>query len=205
MLEHSEFVNIKYKKECNDATKGKISTVIGRKIAAAVKESGADPTSNSKPRDVIVKAEANNMLNDTTDRSIKRAADDANSVSYGALTYEGYGSDGAAIAVDTLIGNRNHMVANMRDAFTKDGGDAGILGSVSYMFDKEGQVITDKEKCGMDPDELMILALDVGAKDFSEEKDSYEIATAPEDFNTVRETLEAQSIPTTQVDVTMIP
>ena len=205
MSGHSKFANIKHKKERNDAAKGKIFTVIGREIAVAVKEGGADPANNSKLRDVIAKAKANNMPNDTIDRGIKKAGGDANSVDYETLTYEGYGPNGVAIIVDTLTDNKNRTAANVRSAFTKGGGNVGTPGSVSYMFDKKGQIIIDKEECGMDPDELMMLALDAGAEDFSEEEDSYEVVTAPEDFSVVREALEAQSIPMMQADVTMIP
>ena len=205
MSGHSKFANIKHKKERNDAAKGKIFTVIGREIAAAVKEGGADPANNSKLRDVIAKAKANNMPNDTIDRGIKKAAGDANAVNYEVLTYEGYGPSGVAIIVDTLTDNKNRTAANVRSAFTKGSGNVGTPGSVSYMFDKKGQIIIDKEECEMDPDDLMMLALDAGAEDFSEEEDSYEVYTAPEDFSKVREALEAENIPMLEADVTMIP
>ena len=205
MSGHSKFANIKHKKERNDAAKGKIFTVIGREIAVAVKEGGADPANNSKLRDVIAKAKANNMPNDTIDRGIKKAAGDANAVNYEVLTYEGYGPSGVAIIVDTLTDNKNRTAANVRSAFTKGSGNVGTPGSVSYMFDKKGQIIIDKEECEMDPDDLMMLALDAGAEDFSEEVDSYEVYTAPEDFSKVREALEAENIPMLEADVTMIP
>ena len=205
MSGHSKFANIKHKKERNDAAKGKIFSVIGREIAVAVKEGGADPANNSKLRDVIAKAKANNMPNDTIDRGIKKAAGDANAVNYEVLTYEGYGPSGVAIIVDTLTDNKNRTAANVRSAFTKGSGNVGTPGSVSYMFDKKGQIIIDKEECEMDPDDLMMLALDAGAEDFSEEEDSYEVYTAPEDFSKVREALEAENIPMLEADVTMIP
>lgn len=205
MSGHSKFANIKHKKEKNDAAKGKIFTVIGREIAVAVKEGGPDPANNSKLRDVIAKAKANNMPNDTIDRGIKKAAGDAASVNYETLTYEGYGPSGVAIIVDTLTDNKNRTAANVRSAFTKGSGNVGTPGSVSYMFDKKGQIIIDKEECEMDADELMMVALDAGAEDFSEEEDSFEVITAPEDFSAVREALEAQKIPMMQADVTMIP
>lgn len=205
MSGHSKFANIKHKKERNDAAKGKIFTVIGRELAVAVKEGGPDPANNSKLRDVIAKAKANNMPNDTIDRGIKKAAGDANSVNYEVLTYEGYGPGGVAIIVDTLTDNKNRTAANVRSAFTKGGGNVGAQGSVSYMFDKKGQIIIDKEECEMDADELMMAALDAGAEDFSEEEDSYEIYTAPDDFSAVREALEQAGIPMMQADVTMIP
>ncbi len=205
MSGHSKFANIKHKKEKNDAAKGKVFTVIGREIAVAVKEGGPDPANNSKLRDVIAKAKANNMPNDTIDRGIKKAAGDANSVNYELLTYEGYGPNGVAIIVDALTDNKNRTAANVRSAFTKGNGNVGAQGSVSFMFDKKGQIIIGKEDCEMDPDELMMLALDAGAEDFAEEEDSYEVITAPEDFSQVREALEKAGIEMLEADVTMIP
>lgn len=205
MSGHSKFANIKHKKEKNDAAKGKIFTVIGREIAVAVKEGGADPANNSRLRDVIAKAKANNMPNDTIDRGIKKAAGDANSVNYEELTYEGYGPNGVAVIVTALTDNKNRTAANVRSAFTKGGGNIGTQGSVSFMFDKKGQIIIDKEECELDADTLMMEALDAGAEDFAEEEDSYEILTSPEDFSAVREALEAKNIPMLEAEVTMIP
>ena len=205
MSGHSKFANIKHKKEKNDAAKGKIFTVIGREIAVAVKEGGADPANNSRLRDVIAKAKANNMPNDTIDRGIKKAAGDANSVNYEELTYEGYGPNGVAVIVTALTDNKNRTAANVRSAFTKGGGNIGTQGSVSFMFDKKGQIIIDKEECELDADTLMMEALEAGAEDFAEEEDSYEILTSPEDFSAVREALEAKNIPMMEAEVTMIP
>ena len=205
MSGHSKFANIKHKMEKNDAAKGKIFTVIGREIAVAVKEGGADPANNSRLRDVIAKAKANNMPNDTIDRGIKKAAGDANSVNYEELTYEGYGPNGVAVIVTALTDNKNRTAANVRSAFTKGGGNIGTQGSVSFMFDKKGQIIIDKEECELDADTLMMEALDAGAEDFAEEEDSYEIVTSPEDFSAVREALEAKNIPMLEAEVTMIP
>ena len=205
MSGHSKFANIKHKKERNDAAKGKIFTVIGRELAVAVKEGGPDPANNSKLRDVIAKAKANNMPNDTIDRGIKKAAGDAASVNYETLTYEGYGPSGVAIIVDTLTDNKNRTAANVRSAFTKGGGNVGTPGSVSYMFDKKGQIIIDKDECDMEADDLMMTALDAGAEDFSEEEDSFEILTDPDTFEEVREALEKAGIPMASADVTMIP
>ncbi len=205
MSGHSKFANIKHKKEKNDAAKGKVFTVIGRELAVAVKEGGPDPANNSKLLDVIAKAKANNMPNDTIDRGIKKAAGDANSVNYELLTYEGYGPNGVAIIVDALTDNKNRTAANVRSAFTKGNGNVGAQGSVSFMFDKKGQIVIGKEDCDKDPDELMMLALDAGAEDFAEEEDSYEVITAPEDFSQVREALEKEGIQMLEADVTMIP
>ncbi len=205
MSGHSKFANIKHKKEKNDAAKGKIFTIIGREIAVAVKEGGADPANNNKLRDIIAKAKANNMPNDTIERGIKKAAGDANSVNYEVVTYEGYGPNGTAIIVDALTDNKNRTAANVRNAFTKGGGNVGTQGCVSYMFDKKGQIIIDKEEYDGDADELMMLALDSGAGDFNEEEDSFEILTEPDDFSAVREALEASKIAMAQAEITMVP
>ncbi|MFR8172612.1 MAG: YebC/PmpR family DNA-binding transcriptional regulator [Marvinbryantia sp.] len=205
MSGHSKFANIKHKKEKNDAAKGKIFTIIGREIAVAVKEGGPDPANNSRLRDVIAKAKANNMPNDTIDRGIKKAAGDANSVNYEYVSYEGYGPSGIAIIVEALTDNKNRTAANVRSAFTKGGGSIGTQGCVSYSFDKKGQMIIDKEECDMDADDLMMLALDAGAEDFSEEEDSFEIITDPDEFGSVREALEKEGIVFASAEVTMIP
>ena len=205
MSGHSKFANIKHKKEKNDAAKGKIFTIIGREIAVAVKEGGADPANNSRLRDVIAKAKANIMPNDTIDRGIQKAAGDMGSVNYEVVTYEGYGPNGVAIIVDALTDNKNRTASNVRNAFTKGGGNVGTQGCVSFMFDKKGQIIIDKEECEMDADSLMMAALDAGAEDFSEEEDSYEVLTAPDDFSVVREALEKEGIPMASAEVTMIP
>ena len=205
MAGHSKFANIKHKKEKNDAAKGKIFTIIGREIAVAVKEGGSDPNNNSKLRDIIAKAKANNMPNDTIERGIKKAAGDANSVNYVTVTYEGYGPNGTAIIVDALTDNKNRTASNVKNAFTKGGGNVGTQGCVSFMFDKKGQIIIDKDALKSDADELMMTAVDAGAEDFIEEEDSFEIVTTPEDFSMVRETLEAAKIPIASAEVTMIP
>lgn len=205
MSGHSKFANIKHKKERNDAKKGKIFTVIGREIVVAVKEGGADPANNSKLRDVIAKAKANNMPNDTIERGIKKAAGDSNADNFEVLTYEGYGPNGVAIIVETLTDNKNRTAGNVRSAFTKGNGNIGTQGSVSFMFDKKGQIIIDKEECEMDADELMMLALDAGAEDFAEEEDSFEVLTTPDDFSTVRENLEKEGISMVEAQIAMIP
>ncbi len=205
MSGHSKFSNIKHKKEKNDAARGKIFTVIGREIAVAVRDGGPDPANNSKLRDVIAKARANNVPNDTIERGIKKAAGEGSAVDYVQLTYEGYGPGGVAIIVDTLTDNKNRTAADIRSAFTRNGGNIGAPGSVSFMFDQKGQIIIDKEECDMDPDDLMLIALDAGAEDFSEEDDSYEILTDPDDFGRVCEGLEAEKIPMSSAEVTMIP
>ena len=205
MSGHSKFANIKHKKEKNDAKKGKIFTMLGREIQVAVKAGGPDPAVNGKLRDVIAKCKANNMPNDTIGRSIKKAAGGGEDVEYENVTYEGYGPNGVAVIVEVLTDNRNRAAANVRNAFTKGGGNMGNSGCVSFMFDEKGLIVIDKEEIDMDEEELMMAALDARAEDFAAEEDSYEITTAPDDFSAVRETLEAAGIPMASAEVTMIP
>lgn len=205
MSGHSKFANIKHKKEKNDAAKGKIFTILGREIAVAVKEGGPDPNNNFKLAQVIAKAKSNNMPNDTIERGIKKAAGDVGNVNYEYVTYEGYGPNGIAIIVDALTDNKNRTAANVRSAFTKGNGNIGTPGCVSFMFDKKGQIIIDKEEYEADADELMMTALDGGAEDFSEEEDSYEIVTDPDELENVKKALEDAGIPLASAEVTMIP
>ena len=205
MSGHSKFANIKHKKEKNDAAKGKIFTIIGREIAVAVKEGGPDPNNNFKLAQVIAKAKANNMPNDTIERGIKKAAGENDNVTYKYVTYEGYGPNGIAIIVDALTDNTNRTAANVRNAFTKGQGSIGTQGCVSFMFDKKGLIIVDREECDMDADDLMMTALDAGAEDFSEEEDSFEIYTAPDDLEAVNKALTEAGVVFVSSEVTMIP
>lgn len=204
MSGHSKFANIKAKKEKNDSAKGKIFTRLGKEILVAVKEGGPDINNNSKLRQVVAKAKANNMPNDNIERSIKKAAN-SDTAALEAVTYEGYGPNGTAIIVEALTDNRNRAASNIRNAFTKGNGNVGTPGCVSFMFDKKGQIIVAKEDCDKDADELMMLALDAGAEDFAEEDDSYEVTTAPEDFDDVNEALTKEGITFASAEVTMIP
>lgn len=205
MSGHSKFANIKHKKEKNDAAKGKIFTIIGREIAVAVKEGGPDPSNNFKLAQVIAKAKANNMPNDTIERGIKKAAGENDNVTYKYVTYEGYGPNGIAIIVDALTDNINRTAANVRSAFTKGQGNIGTPGCVSFMFDKRGLIIIDKEECDMEADDLMMMALDAGAEDFSEEEDSFEIYTTPDDWAAVDAALKDAGVSVVSSEVTMIP
>ena len=205
MSGHSKFANIKHKKEKNDAAKGKIFTMIGREIAVAVKEGGPDPANNFKLAQVVAKAKANNMPNDTIERGIKKAAGEAGNVNYENITYEGYGPGGTAIIVKTLTDNKNRTAANVRSAFTKGTGSIGTPGCVSFMFDERGQIIIDKEECDMDADDLMMIALDAGALDFADEEDSFEIITEPDDLQPVVDAMNENKIPMVSSEVTMLP
>ena len=151
MSGHSKFANIKAKKEKNDSAKGKIFTRLGKEILVAVKEGGPDINNNSKLRQVVAKAKANNMPNDNIERSIKKAAN-SDTAALEAVTYEGYGPNGTAIIVEALTDNRNRAASNIRNAFTKGNGNVGTPGCVSFMFDKKGQIIIAKEDCDKDAD-----------------------------------------------------
>ena len=154
---------------------------------------------------MIAKAKSNNMPNDTIERGIKKAAGDVGNVNYEYITYEGYGPNGIAILLDTLTDNKNRTAANVRSAFTKGQGNIGTPGCVSFMFDKKGQIIIDREECDMEFDDLMMTALDAGADDIAEEEDSFEVLTDPDALETVRRGLEEAGIPMVSAEVTMLP
>ena len=190
MSGHSKWANIKNKKEKADSARGKIFTKIGREIAVAVKAGGPNLDANSKLRDIVAKAKAANIPNDNIERSIKKAAGEGDATNYESLMYEGYGQAGVAVIVEALTDNRNRTAGEMRHLFDKHGGNLGQSGSVSYMFDRKGVMIVEKTD-KTNEDELMMLALDAGADDFSADEECFEILTAPENFSTVREKLEA--------------
>ncbi len=204
MSGHSKWHNIQAKKGKADAKRGKIFTKIGKELAIAIKNGGANPDTNSKLRDVIAKAKAANMPNDNIQRAIKKAEGDLNSVNYETIVYEGYGPSGVAVIVETLTDNKNRSAGNVRSAFTKGGGNMGNAGCVSFMFQEKGEIVIEKDD--KDEEEMMMIALDAGAEDFNSDEDEvFVITTAPEDFGTVREALEAQGIEFLEASVKMIP
>lgn len=204
MSGHSKWNNIKNKKEKSDAARGKVFTKIGREIAVAVKEGGADPTTNSRLRDCIAKAKASNMPNDNISRSIKKASGDLGDINYESILYEGYAPGGVAVMVDVLTDNRNRTASEMRHAFDKHGGSLGASGCVAYMFDRKGVLIVSRET-GADEDKLMNSAIEAGADDFNADDDVFEITTAPADFSAVRETLESEGYTFISAEQDMIP
>lgn len=205
MSGHSKWANIKNKKEKTDAQRGKIFTKIGREIAIAVKEGGGpDPANNSKLRDVIAKAKANNMPNDNINRSIKKAAGEGTGVSYEEITYEGYGPGNMAVIVQCLTDNRNRIAAEMRHIFDKSGGNLGATGCVGWMFDKKGVIVIERTAL-LDEDEVMMTALDAGAEDFVAQDDAFEVYTTPTDFSAVREALEGEGFTFLSAEISMIP
>ena len=204
MSGHSKWHNIQAKKGKADAQRGAIFTKIGREIAIAVREGGANPESNGKLRDIIAKAKANNMPNDNIQRSIKKASGELSNVVYEEITYEGYAPGGVAVIVDTISDNRNRTASDVRHCFAKYGGNLGTTGSVGFMFDERGVLVVEREP-GSDDDEMMMIALDAGAEDVKVEEDVFEILTAPADFSTVRENLEKQGFSFLSAEVQKIP
>ncbi|MBO7424252.1 MAG: YebC/PmpR family DNA-binding transcriptional regulator [Clostridia bacterium] len=189
MSGHSKWSNIKRKKEASDAAKGAIFTKIAKEIQVAVKAGGPDPDGNSRLKDVVAKAKAANMPNDNIARAIKKAAGAGEGDDYEEITYEGYGPGGVAVIVKTLTNNRNRTAGDVRHLFDKHGGNMGVSGSVSFLFEDKGVIVISKEEYE-DEDQVMSDALDAGAEDFAAEDECYEITTAPEDYYAVRDALE---------------
>ena len=204
MSGHSKWSTIKRKKGELDAKKGKIYTKIGREITVAVKESGADPVSNTKLRDAIAKAKANNMPGDNINRCIKKAAGDNGGVSYEELFYEGYGPGGVAVIVSVLTDNRNRTAADVRHYFDKYGGNLGQNGCVMYMFDHKGVIVIENDG-RIDEDELMLQALDAGAEDVEIQSEYFEISTSPSDFSALSKSLEDAGHVFLQAELSYLP
>ena len=204
MSGHSKWHNIQAKKGKADAQRGAVFTKIGREIAIAVREGGANPESNGKLRDIIAKAKANNMPNDNIQRSIKKASGELSNVVYEEITYEGYAPGGVAVIVDTISDNRNRTASDIRHCFAKYGGNLGTTGSVGFMFDEKGVLVIERTP-GLTEDDMMMMALDAGADDVKVEEDVFEIHTAPNDFSTVREALEKQGMTFLSAEVQKIP
>ncbi len=203
MSGHSKWNNIKRKKEATDGARAKVFTKIGREITVCVKEGGGDPNSNSKLRELIAKAKANNVPNDNIDRVIKKAAGGGDKTSYEANVYEGYGPNGVAVIVETLTDNKNRTAGDIRHYFDKFGGNLGTTGCVSFMFSSKGIIVADG--AGLDEDKVMEDVFDLGASDFSMEDDTIEIETEPNDLSAVRDGLVEKGYKLVSADVEMVP
>lgn len=203
MSGHSKWSTIKRKKEKTDNARAKVFTKIGREIAVAVKAGGPDPAGNSKLKDVIAKAKAANVPNDNIERIIKKAAGEGNADNYENIVYEGYGPSGIAVIIEALTDNRNRTAADVRHAFDKFGGNMGTTGCVSFMFNRQGVIIIEKED--IDEDKLMEDALEAGASDFLSDGEVYEIRTEPNDIGLVRDDLEAKGYKYVSAEVEYIP
>ena len=205
MSGHSKWHNIAAKKGKADAARGKVFTKLGRELLIAVKQGGPDPAGNSKLKDVIAKCKAANMPNDTINNAIKKASGAGNDANYEEITYEGYGPNGVAVIVNASTDNKNRTAADVRHVFDKAGGNLGTSGCVSYMFEKKGVIVIEKASTELSEDDLMLLAIDAGAEDFSAEEEVYEITTLPENFSSVREELEKNNLTFLEAEVQMVP
>lgn len=203
MSGHSKWSSIKHKKATVDSKRGKVFTRIIKEITVAAKEGGSNQDTNPRLRAAVANAKAQNMPNDTIERGIKRGTGQLPGVTYEEITYEGYGPKGVAIIVEVVTDNRNRSTADLRFILSKHGGNMGERGSVSWMFDKKGLIVVDKENA--DEDELMMIALDAGAEDIKAEGDSFEIITDPADFESVKNAIDEAEIETDLAEISMIP
>ncbi|MCB2183812.1 MAG: YebC/PmpR family DNA-binding transcriptional regulator [Desulfobulbaceae bacterium] len=203
MSGHSKWSTIKRKKGAVDAKRGKIFTRLIKEITVAARMGGGDPDGNPRLRSAIATAKTENMPKDNIDRAIKKGTGELEGAVYEEVTYEGYGPGGVAVLVDCMTDNRNRTVADVRHAFTKSGGNLGETGCVNYMFDKKGSILVDKDS--IDEEKLMDMALEAGAEDVLEEESEFQVITAPEDFDAVREALESEEVSFLEASVSMIP
>ncbi len=203
MSGHSKGANIKHRKGAADAKRGKIFTRLIKEITVAAKMGGGDPDANPRLRSAIAGAKSENMPKNNIERAIKKGTGEIEGVVYDEVTYEGYGPGGVAVLVDTMSDNKNRTVGEVRHAFSKSGGNLGESGCVSYMFDKKGSLLLDKE--GVDEEKLMDLALEAGAEDVIEEDNEFEVLTDPDDFDAVREALDEAGFSFIEAAISMIP
>jgi YebC/PmpR family DNA-binding regulatory protein len=204
MSGHSKWANIKRRKGAVDAARGQITTKISKEITVAVRLGGADPAGNMKLKMVLQKARENNVSKDTISRAIQKGQGTLEGHAYEELTYEGYGPGGSAVLIDVVTDNRNRAAAEIRHIFSKHGGNLGESGCVAWMFDQKGLFVIDKN-IGIGEEDLMMLALEAGAEDMKSTEDSFEIITAPEDFDSVQKMLEKNNIKTTDANITKLP
>ena len=204
MSGHSKWATIKRKKGETDAQRGKLFTKIGRELAVAVKQGGPDPQANSRLKDAIDKAKANNMPGDNVQRCIKKAAGEQDTENYDEIVYEGYGPGGVAVIVEAMTDNKNRTAGDVRHFFDKYGGNLGANGCVSWMFDKKGIILVDKATTTKE-DELMMMVVEAGAEDFQADDEYYEIVTSPQDFSPIRDELEKNAIQYDSAEIQMIP
>lgn len=203
MSGHSKWNNIKRKKGKTDAARAKVFTKIGKEMAVAIREGGANPASNSKLRELIAKAKANNVPNDNIERAIQKGKE--SDVVYEEITYEGYGPCGVAVIVETATDSRNRTAGDVRHYFDKCGGNMGVSGCVGFMFTNMGLITIEDEDEEIDEEKLMEAALEAGAADFKSEDNVYEIYTEPDDLEAVSAALEAAGYKASNVEQTKVP
>ena len=203
MSGHSKWANIKHRKGAADAKRGKIFTKLIKEITVAARLGGGDPAGNPRLRSAVAAAKVVNMPKDNVERGIKKGTGELEGVSYDEILYEGYGPGGVAVLVDCMTDNRNRTVAEIRSFFSKSGGNMGEAGCVAWMFDKKGSILVDKEN--VDEEKLMDLAIEAGAEDVVDDGSAFQVLTAPEDFEAVRESLEGEGVAFIEASVSMIP
>ncbi len=203
MAGHSKWANIKHKKGREDAKRGKIFTKLIKEVTVAARMGGGDPSSNPRLRTAIAAAKSENMPKDNLERAIKKGTGELEGVDYEEIVYEGYGPGGAAVIVEVLTDNKNRAIAEVRHIFTKWGGNIGSNGCVSWMFDKKGIIVVNKED--VEEETLMEIAIDAGAEDVKDEVEAFEVITEPEDFEAVREAIDKAEIKHIMAEVTLIP
>ncbi len=203
MSGHSKWANIKHRKGKMDAIRGKITTKISREITVAARAGGADPAGNMRLKLALQKAKENNVPKDNIQRAIQKGIGSLDGGNYEEIVYEGYGPGGVAVLLEIMTDNRNRTAADIRHLFAKHGGNLGEAGCVSWMFDKKGLFLVDKD--GVNEEDLMLIALEAGAEDIKSEDDQYEVTTAPDDWEQVRAALEAAKVQTASAQITMVP
>ncbi len=205
MSGHSKWANIKHRKGKQDAVKGVMFTKLGREIIVAARAGGGNPEANFRLKIAIAKAKAANMPNDNIKRAVEKGAGGMDGANYEELTYEGYGPGGTAVMVKAMTDNRNRTAGEIRHIFSKNGGNMGETGCVGWMFKEKGLLTIDKEECKQSVDDLMLLALELGADDLQEEEDTIEIVTPPDAFQAVKEGMEKAGVVFSDSEVTMVP
>src|SRR5712664_2350488 len=203
MSGHSKWHSIKHKKGALDAKRGKLFTKFIKEIAVAARAGGGDPAANARLRKAISDAKAGNMPNDTIDRAVRRGSGEEGGVTYEEITYEGYGPSGVALLIESMTDNRNRTVAEIRHIFSKNGGNLGESGSVSWMFEKKGYIVVDKT--AKPEDELFELAIEAGADDLRDDEENFEIITAPDNFEQVLTAVKSAGIEPHVAEIEMVP
>lgn len=203
MSGHSKWHSIKHKKGAADAKRGKLFTKFIKEITVAARSGGGDPEGNARLRKAIVDAKAGNMPNETIDRAVRRGTGEEEGVNYEEITYEGYGPGGVAVMLETVTDNRNRTVAEIRHAFSKNGGNLGESGSVGWLFEKKGYIVL--EKSAKPEEELFDIAIEAGADDLRDDEDNFEIITSPENFDAVNSAIKTAGLEPQVAEVSMVP
>lgn len=205
MAGHSKWKNIQRRKNAQDAKRGKVFMKLAKEIYVAAKQGGGDPDMNPALRLAVDKAKASNMPNDNIDRAIKKATGDLDGANFEELTYEGYGPGGVAVMVEVLTDNKNRAASEVRHAFNKNGGNLGENGCVSFMFNRMGYLVIERNTTDADEDSMMLEVLEAGAEEMDTNEESFEIYTDPESYPNVKEQLMESGFSFETAEVTMIP